>query len=91
MFQTTVVGGKTFYQFSPATTLDLFTPTEEALTAAREVLVNGVRVLPADYYYFCATRIEENFEEWNSFMLIPQGETYEKTRGHLTTFYAGHE
>ncbi len=91
MFQYTIVGGRKFYQFSPSTALDYYAPTEEALIAAREVLVNGVTVLPANYYYFCASRIESNFEEWNDYMLVKNADgSYDKKPGHLTTFYAGH-
>lgn len=86
----TTPSGKVIYQFSPAEKLARFTPTEEAVVAAREVLINGVTVLPSNYYYFCATRIEESFERGNaySFVLKEDG-TYDKIQGHLTTFYAG--
>lgn len=86
----TTPSGKVIYQFSPAEKLARFTPTKEAVIAAREVLINGVTVLPSNYYYFCATRIEESFERGNaySFVLKEDG-TYDKIQGHLTTFYAG--
>ncbi len=86
----TNASGTVIYQFSPAEKLAMFTPTAEAITAAREVLVDGVTVLPSNYYYFCASRIESNFEEWNSYGFVKKenGE-YDKIQGHLTTFYAG--
>lgn len=86
----TNASGTVIYQFSPAEKLEMFTPTAEAITAAREVLVDGVTVLPSNYYYFCASRIENSFEEWNSysFVMKDNGE-YDKIQGHLTTFYAG--
>ncbi|MBQ8509907.1 MAG: cell wall hydrolase, partial [Clostridia bacterium] len=77
-------------QFSPAEVLDAYTPTEEALTAAREALVNGVKVVPDNYYYFCATSIEARFERDNDYSLTKKADgTYDKMQGHLTTFYAG--
>lgn len=86
----TNASGTVIYQFSPAEKLEMYTPTAEAITAAREVLVDGVTVLPSNYYYFCASRIESSFEEWNSysFVMKDNGE-YDKIQGHLTTFYAG--
>ena len=87
-----LTSGKIIYQFSPAEKLSQFTPTDEAIVAAREVLIEGVTVLPADYYYFCATRIESTFEKTNTYMLIKKSDgSYDKTQGHLTTFYAGRE
>ncbi len=86
----TNASGTVIYQFSPAEKLEMYTPTAEAITAAREVLVDGVTVLPSNYYYFCASRIEDSFEEWNSysFVMKDNGE-YDKIQGHLTTFYGG--
>ncbi len=84
--------GATLYQFSPADKLSRFTPTEEAVVAAREVLIEGVTVLPSNYYYFCATRIEAAFEKNNAFMFPKKADgTFDKIQGHLTTFYAGHK
>lgn len=84
--------GATLYQFSPADKLSRFTPTEEAVVAAREVLIEGVTVLPSNYYYFCATRIEATFERNNAFMFPKKADgTFDKIQGHLTTFYAGHK
>lgn len=86
----TTKSGKVIYQFSPADVLGQYTPTAEAVTAAREVLCDGVTVLPANYYYFCASRIESSFEKTNDYMLGKTADgTYDKTVGHLTTFYAG--
>ncbi len=48
----TTPSGRVIYQFSPAEKLARFTPTAEAITAAREVLLDGVSVLPSNYYYF---------------------------------------
>ena len=92
MFQShTTPSGKVIYQFSPATKLSQFTPTEEAIVAAREVLIEGVSVFPSNYYYFCATRIVESFEANNAFMMVTKADgTIDKMQGHLTTFYAGH-
>ncbi len=82
--------GTVIYQFSPAETLSLYKPTEEALIAAYEVLVNGVTVLPNNYYYFCATRITNSFEYYNDYMLSKDADgNYDRVEGHLTTFYAG--
>ena len=87
---TTYPNGYTIYQFSPAEKLAMYTPTEDALMAAYEVLIEGVTVVPANYYYFCATYICEYFEEGNAYMFAynPDGSIV-KTEGHLTTFYAG--
>lgn len=92
MFQShSTPSGKVIYQFSPATKLSQFTPTEEAIVAAREVLIDGVSVLPSNYYYFCATRIVESFEKNNAYMMVTKADgTFDKVQGHLTTFYAGH-
>ncbi len=82
--------GKVIYQFSPAKVLSQYTPTDEAILAAREVLCEGVTVLESDYYYFCATRIEESFEKNNARILgTTEDGGFDKTVGHLTTFYAG--
>ena len=83
------INGKTYYQFSPATVLDSCTPTDEALSAAREVLCEGVTVLADNYYYFCASSIENRFEKNNSYSLIETDSGYAKVRGDTTTFYAG--
>lgn len=93
MFQShTTPSGRVIYQFSPAKTLSLYTPTAEAIEAAREVLINGVSVLPSNYYYFCATRIVESFERNNAYMMVMKADgTPDKIEGHLTTFYAGHK
>lgn len=89
---TTLPNGRVIYQFSPADKLAKFTPTEEAMVAAREVLVEGVTILPQNYYYFCATRIEESFEKNNAYMFAHKSDgTLDKIQGHLTTFYAGHK
>ncbi len=92
MFQShTTPRGKVIYQFSPATKLSQFTPTYEAIVAATEVLINGVSVLPSNYYYFCATRIVDSFEANNAYMMVTKADgTFDKVQGHLTTFYAGH-
>lgn len=92
LFQShTTPSGRVIYQFSPAKTLDLYTPTEEAIVAAREVLINGVSVLPSNYYYFCATRIVESFERNNAYIMVTKADgSFDKVQGHLTTFYAGH-
>ncbi len=87
---TKTASGATLYQFSPADKLAKFTPTEEAVVAAREVLIEGVTVFPSNYYYFCATRIEASFEKNNSFMFAKNADgTIDKIQGHLTTFYPG--
>ncbi len=93
MFQShTTPSGRVIYQFSPAKTLSQYTPTAEAIEAAREVLINGVSVLPSNYYYFCATRIVESFERNNAYMMVMKADgTPDKIQGHLTTFYAGHQ
>ncbi len=83
------IDGRTYYQFSPATALDTCTPTDEALAAAREVLCDGVTVLADNYYYFCASSIENRFEQNNSYSLIKTDTGYAKVRGDTTTFYAG--
>ena len=76
-------------QFSPASKLDLYTPTESAMTAAKEVLLHGVTVFDSNYMYFCATAVCATFEKYNAVCLVPNGNTYVKWTGHLTTFYAG--
>ncbi len=89
---TKTASGAVLYQFSPADKLARFTPTEEAVVAAREVLLEGVSVMPSNYYYFCATRIEASFEKNNSFMFEKNADgTIDKLQGHLTTFYPGHK
>ncbi|MBQ8250047.1 MAG: cell wall hydrolase [Clostridia bacterium] len=89
---TKTASGATLYQFSPADKLARFTPTEEAIVAAREVLIEGVTVMPSNYYYFCATRIEASFEKNNAFMFEKNADgTIDKIQGHLTTFYPGHK
>ena len=86
----TTKSGRVIYQFSPADVLSQHTPTPEAVQAAREVLLDGVTVLPTNYYYFCASRIEKSFESTNDYMLGKNDDgSYIKTVGHLTTFYAG--
>lgn len=93
MFQShTTPSGRVIYQFSPAKTLSMYTPTAEAIEAAREVLIEGVSVLPSNYYYFCATSIVESFERNNAYMMVMKADgTPDKIQGHLTTFYAGHQ
>ncbi len=87
---TKTASGAVLYQFSPADKLARFTPTEEAVVAAREVLIDGVTVFPSNYYYFCATRIEASFEKNNAFMFEKNADgTIDKIQGHLTTFYPG--
>ena len=87
---TKTASGAVLYQFSPADKLARFTPTEEAVVAAREVLTHGVTVFPSNYYYFCATRIEASFEKNNSFMFEKNADgTINKIQAHLTTFYPG--
>ena len=87
---TTYPNGYVIYQFSPAEKLAAYTPTEEAIVAAYEVLCNGVSVLPSNYYYFCATYICEYFEKGNAYMFSYNADgSVIKTEGHLTTFYAG--
>ena len=89
---TKTASGAVLYQFSPADKLSRFTPTEEAVVAAREVLIEGVTVMPSNYYYFCATRIEASFEKNNAFMFEKNADgTIDKIQGHLTTFYPGHK
>ncbi len=89
---TTTASGAVLYQFSPADKLARFAPTDEAVVAAREVLIEGVTVMPSNYYYFCATRIEESFEKNNAFMFEKNADgTIDKLQGHLTTFYPGHK
>lgn len=39
-------------QFSPASKLDMYEPTDAAVTAAKEVMLNGVTVFADNYYYF---------------------------------------
>ncbi|MFQ9149302.1 MAG: cell wall hydrolase [Eubacteriales bacterium] len=77
-------------QFSPASKLDMYEPTDAAVTAAREVMLKGVTVFADNYYYFCATMVSSTFEAQNETCLTktPSG-TYDKWTGHLTTFYAG--
>ena len=83
--------GQTVYQFYPADQLAPYVPSEEAIIAAREVLVDGISVLPTNYYFFCATRITDTFEFYNDYMLEKTADgVYDKIEGHLTTFYAGH-
>ena len=90
VFQSTVVNGKTFYQFSPASTIESIEPTEEAVTAAKEVLRDGVTLLPDNYYYFCASSVEARFEKNNSYSLVKKSDgSFDKTVGDTTTFYAG--
>ena len=77
-------------QFSPASKLDMYEPTDAAVTAAREVMLKGVTVFADNYYYFCATMVSTTFEAQNETCLTKtQGGTYDKWTGHLTTFYAG--
>ena len=77
-------------QFSPASKLDMYEPTDAAVTAAREVMLKGVTVFADNYYYFCATMVSSTFESQNETCLTKtQSGTYDKWTGHLTTFYAG--
>ena len=77
-------------QFSPASKLDMYEPTDAAVTAAREVMLKGVTVFADNYYYFCATMVSSTFESQNATCLTKtQSGTYDKWTGHLTTFYAG--
>ena len=77
-------------QFSPASKLDMYEPTDAAVTAAREVMLKGVTVFADNYYYFCATMVSSTFEAQNETCLTKtQNGTYDKWTGHLTTFYAG--
>ena len=80
-------------QFSPVErlekTLEKGLVTDGALAAAREALVTGVMVKPANLCYFCATYRTEYFESTNAPALVPSGDSYVKWEGHLTTFYAG--
>ncbi len=81
--------GKVIYQFSPAKYIDKYTPTYEAIVAAKEVLCSGVTVLPSNYLYFCATGIEKSFEKANDYVLLKKANgSYDKMYGHLSTFYA---
>lgn len=77
-------------QFSPASKLDMYEPTDAAVTAAKEVMLKGVTVFADNYYYFCATMVSSTFESQNATCLTKtQSGTYDKWTGHLTTFYAG--
>ena len=77
-------------QFSPASKLDMYEPTDAAVTAAKEVMLEGVTVFADNYYYFCATMVSSTFESQNATCLTKtQSGTYDKWTGHLTTFYAG--
>ena len=77
-------------QFSPASKLDMYEPTDAAVTAAKEVMLKGVTVFADNYYYFCATMVSPTFEAQNETCLTKtQNGTYDKWTGHLTTFYAG--
>ena len=77
-------------QFSPASKLDMYEPTDAAVTAAKEVMLKGVTVFADNYYYFCATMVSSTFESQNATCLTKtQRGTYDKWTGHLTTFYAG--
>ena len=79
-------------QFSPASKLDMYEPTDAAVTAAREVMLKGVTVFADNYYYFCATMVSSTFEAQNETCLTKtQSGTYDKWTGHLTTFYAGNK
>ena len=82
--------GKKIYQFSAANVLDKYIPVEGALTAAKEVFINGLTVLPLNYYYFCASSIESRFESMNDYCFIKnENGIYDKIKGDTTTFYAG--
>ena len=77
-------------QFSPASKLDMYEPTDAAVTAAKEVMLKGVTVFADNYYYFCATMVSSTFEAQNATCLTKtQSGTYDKWTGQLTTFYAG--
>ena len=81
-------------QFSPVEnlekTLEKGLVTEGAMAAAREALVDGVMVKPANYCYFCATYRVEYFEKTNAAALYKDANgNFVKWEGHLTTFYAG--
>lgn len=79
-------------QFSPASKLDMYEPTDAAVTAAKEVMLKGVTVFADNYYYFCATMVSSTFESQNATCLTKtQSGTYDKWTGHLTTFYAGNK
>lgn len=79
-------------QFSPASKLDMYEPTDAAVTAAKEVMLKGVTVFADNYYYFCATMVSSTFEAQNETCLTKtQSGTYDKWTGHLTTFYAGNK
>lgn len=79
-------------QFSPASKLDMYEPTDAAVTAAKEVMLKGVTVFADNYYYFCATMVSSTFEAQNATCLTKtQSGTYDKWTGHLTTFYAGNK
>ncbi len=83
-------GKQIIYQFTSSLFIDKIIPTQEAITAAKEVFSIGVTVLPCNYFYFCASSVELNFEKINSYCLIKTSDdVFEKIRGHLTTFYAG--
>lgn len=87
-----VKNGKKVYQFSPAPYAQYYTPTEEAVKAATEVLRDGVTILSDNYYYFCATKIESKFEQSNRKILSKDDNGNAiKVQGHLTTFFAGKE
>lgn len=79
-------------QFSPASKLEMYEPTDAAVTAAKEVMLKGVTVFADNYYYFCATMVSPTFEAQNATCLTKtQNGTYDKWTGHLTTFYAGNK
>ena len=79
-------------QFSPASKLDMYEPTDAAVTAAKEVMLKGVTVFADNYYYFCATMVSSTFESQNATCLtITQSGTYDKWTVHITTFYAGNK
>ncbi len=79
------------YQFWKPETLELYVPyvTDGAVAAAREVLVDGVKVFDDDFFYFVAVTVEAEFEERNGMILVKEGNSYKKWKGHMTTFYAG--
>jgi len=92
ILQESVWNGEIMYQFSPRSVLDTCVPTLEAYRAAVEVLCNGVTVLGENFYYFCATNIEDTFELYNDIVLCHlDDDSILKWQGHLTTFYAGLE